>query len=409
MFWRIEIANKPGVFDAEADAVRKDIEDLGIKKIKKVQVKKAYILYGKLKKQHVERIACDILSDNITEDYRYFNEHTLAKEKDNNLPNDTKIVEVAYRPGVSDPAEFSVKKAIEDAGMPKLEDVKTARQYIIEANISEEELSYISQKALYNKLIQHILPPDEIYTCDTYLRKEAPVYKFKRIEVDLLKADDDKLLNISKEGQLFLNLDEMKMIQKYFRNLGRNPTDCELETIAQTWSEHCYHKTFRSKIEYEGEIIDGLLESTIMQATKILNKKWCVSVFKDNSGIIEFDDEHNVCFKVETHNHPSALEPYGGASTGIGGVIRDSLGTGLGAKPIANTDVFCFGPPDYSHSKLPSGTLHPKRIIKGVVSGVRDYGNRMGIPTVNGAVLFDEGYIGNPLVYCGNVGLMPKE
>jgi len=146
-----------------------------------------------------------------------------------------------------------------------------------------------------------------------------------------------------------------------------------------------------------------------MRVTKELEKPWCVSVFHDNSGIIRFDEKYNVCFKVETHNHPSALEPYGGAGTGIGGVIRDPLGTGLGAKPIINTDVFCFGPPDYPYEKLPRGALHPKRVMKGVVAGVRDYGNRMGIPTSNGAVLFDEDFVGNPLVFCGNVGIMPKD
>ncbi|MFQ5951993.1 MAG: phosphoribosylformylglycinamidine synthase subunit PurL, partial [Candidatus Omnitrophota bacterium] len=140
-----------------------------------------------------------------------------------------------------------------------------------------------------------------------------------------------------------------------------------------------------------------------------LKKPWCVSVFKDNAGIIKFDSRHNICFKVETHNHPSALEPYGGAETGIGGVIRDPLGTGRGAKPIANTDIFCFGIPDMPVSKVPKGALHPKRVMKGVVSGVRDYGNKMGIPTINGSVFFDERYTGNPLVYCGNVGIMPKK
>ncbi|MDZ7261195.1 MAG: phosphoribosylformylglycinamidine synthase subunit PurL, partial [candidate division KSB1 bacterium] len=158
-----------------------------------------------------------------------------------------------------------------------------------------------------------------------------------------------------------------------------------------------------------GQIIDNLLKTTIMRVTEELNKPWCVSVFKDNSGIITFDENYHVCFKVETHNHPSALEPYGGANTGIGGVIRDPLGTGLGAKPILNTDVFCFGPPDFPYEKLPPGTLHPKRIFKGVHAGVRDYGNRMGIPTSNGAIFFDERYVGNPLVFCGNVGLLPRD
>jgi phosphoribosylformylglycinamidine synthase len=190
-----------------------------------------------------------------------------------------------------------------------------------------------------------------------------------------------------------------------------------LETLAQTWSEHCNHKTFRGLIEYKEktngkfkkQVINNLLKSTIMKATSELNKPWCVSVFHDNSGIIKFDKDYNVCFKVETHNHPSALEPFGGANTGIGGVIRDPMGTGLGAKPILNTDIFCFGQPDFPFSKLPKGTLHPKRIMKGVVSGVRDYGNKMGIPTVNGAILFNEGFVGNPLVYCGTVGIMPKD
>jgi len=231
--------------------------------------------------------------------------------------------------------------------------------------------------------------------------------------IDILDADDEKLLNISEQGLLALNLAEMKAIQNYYSNLGRNPTDVELETIAQTWSEHCVHKTFRGLIEYshEGktEIIDSILKSTIMKATREINKPWCVSVFSDNAGIIEFDENYNVAFKVETHNHPSAIEPYGGAGTGIGGVIRDPLGTGLGAKPVLNTDVFCFGPPDLPYEELPRGTLHPKRIFKGVVAGVRDYGNRMGIPTANGAILFDQRYTCNPLVYCGNVGLIPRD
>ncbi|MEK7852621.1 MAG: AIR synthase-related protein, partial [Planctomycetota bacterium] len=148
---------------------------------------------------------------------------------------------------------------------------------------------------------------------------------------------------------------------------------------------------------------------TIMKATKQLNKPWCVSVFKDNAGIIRFDDHYNICFKVETHNHPSAIEPYGGANTGIGGVIRDIMGTGLGGKPILNTDVFCFAPPDTLQEKIPPGVLHPKRIFRGVVAGVRDYGNRTGIPTANGALFFDERYLGNPIVFCGTVGLIPKD
>ena len=244
-------------------------------------------------------------------------------------------------------------------------------------------------------------------------------------QIDILHADDDQLVKISKDNLLALNLEEMKQIKKYFYKIGRNPTDIELETIAQTWSEHCKHKTLTGIIEYKeirnkkdsysqnlrkmkNKVYNNLLKETIFRVTKELGKKWCISVFKDNAGIIEFDNNIAIAFKVETHNHPSALEPYGGAGTGIGGVIRDILGVGLGAKPILNTDVFCFGPINYRYDDLPEGVLHPKRIFKGVVAGVRDYGNRMGIPTANGAVLFDENYICNPLVYCGTVGIIPK-
>ncbi len=243
------------------------------------------------------------------------------------------------------------------------------------------------------------------------------------VTVPIRDLDDDGLSRLSREGQLYLTLVEMQTIRDHFVSIGRDPTDIELESIAQTWSEHCSHKTLAGRIHYRGPGPDGkeqsderhynnMLKETIFAATQTIRhslgkRDWCVSVFKDNAGVVKFDDEYHVCFKVETHNHPSALEPYGGANTGIGGVIRDPMGTGLGAKPICNTDIFCFAPPDTPSESLPPGVLHPRRVIKGVVSGVRDYGNRMGIPTVNGAVYFDPRYLGNPLVYCGNAGLIP--
>ncbi|MFM7930804.1 MAG: AIR synthase related protein, partial [Pirellula sp.] len=206
--------------------------------------------------------------------------------------------------------------------------------------------------------------------------------------------------------------------QSYYRQIRRQPTDIELETIAQTWSEHCSHKTLGGRIQYQdgngARQFTSMLKETIFAATKKIRETlgandWCVSVFKDNAGVVTFDKEDHIVFKVETHNHPSAIEPYGGANTGLGGVIRDQLGTGLGAKPICSTDVFCFASPNYPPDQLPPGVLHPRRVINGVVSGVRDYGNRMGIPTVNGAVYFDDRYLGNPLVYCGNAGLLPVD
>ncbi len=234
--------------------------------------------------------------------------------------------------------------------------------------------------------------------------------------IKILNADNKELLKISKDGLLSLSLEEMRAIKKYFSLKGRNPTDCELETIAQTWSEHCKHKTLTASLELK--IKNGkkkkllkyhnVLKETIFTATKKINHPDCISVFEDNAGIVKFDKNYAVAFKVETHNHPSALEPYGGAATGVGGVIRDIIGCGLAAKPIATTDIFCFGELTYK-KELPKGVFHPKRIFNGVVSGVRDYGNRMGIPTVNGSIIFNNGYLYNPLVYCGCIGIIPKD
>ncbi|MFA4985273.1 MAG: phosphoribosylformylglycinamidine synthase subunit PurL, partial [Candidatus Brocadiia bacterium] len=262
----------------------------------------------------------------------------------------------------------------------------------------------VARRILANGMIERIV----VGGIERWEEHAPASHRHELVTVPILTASKSELMAISKKGMLSLNPDEMAAIQAHFKGLGRNPTDVELESLAQTWSEHCVHKTLKGVINFNGRIIDNLLASTIARATRELDKPWCVSVFRDNAGVIEFDEDFDVTFKVETHNHPSALEPYGGAGTGIGGVIRDTLGTGLGAKPILNTDVFCFGDPQMPDKDVPSGAQHPRRIMDGVVAGVRDYGNRMGIPTANGAVYFDERYTGNPLVYCGSVGIIPK-
>ncbi|MFA6358777.1 MAG: phosphoribosylformylglycinamidine synthase subunit PurL [Candidatus Omnitrophota bacterium] len=419
MQYKIEVVDKPGIFDAVGQGVTRDILDLGISGVKEVKFIQVYILEGNLAIGQVISICQELLTDNVAQDYKILSSQEargLAFNSQSRRPMGAlaqHIIEVTYNPGVMDPVEASVLKGIQDLGITEAISVKTAKKYIILGKLSLSQLRTISEKLLYNKLIQHIV---NLRTPEADTQR-LPGYNFNLIKVDLLSASSARLLEISKRGQLFLNLNEMRQIRTYFRKLKRNPTDCELETIAQTWSEHCYHKTFRGNIAYKeskavpkigNKSIKNLLKSTIMKATRELDKKWCVSVFKDNSGIIKFDDQNNICFKVETHNHPSALEPFGGANTGIGGVIRDSMGTGLGAKPILNSDIFCFAPPDLAFNKVPTGSLHPKRVMKGVVSGVRDYGNKMGIPTVNGAILFHEHFSGNPLVYCGTVGIIPK-
>ena len=237
-----------------------------------------------------------------------------------------------------------------------------------------------------------------------YQRRPLP---FEICEVKLLDASDRQLLQISAELGIALNLEEMRKVQKYFSEKGRNPTDVELQTIGQTWSEHCYHKTFKGEITLGKKKITSLFKTYIAKVTKELNPSWCVSVFEDNAGIIDFDKGFAVAAKVETHNHPSAVEPFGGAATGTGGVIRDILG--VWADPIACTDVLGFGPLDYDYDKLPLGIKHPRYVYNVVVAGIGAYGNNMGIPTVNGAIYFDESYVGNVVVYCGCVGILPKD
>lgn len=410
MLWRVEIKEKDDSLDTLGAGIQKDIRDLNVKDVTSVRVIHVYNLEGDVTEGEISRIANELLVDKITQTAQHFPYDKPFLQS----ANCGRVVEIAYNAGVMDPVEESTLKGIRDFGIKTVNSVRTARKYLLYGQISDKELNTIVDKVLANKLIQHTVREPVVSAAKP--KKQPAAQQFKVILVDLLKANDKELMQLSQKGQLFLNLEEMKTIQKHFKKIGRNPTDSELETVAQTWSEHCYHKTFRGNINYEyteggrkkKQLIRNLLKSTIIKATLELDKSWCVSVFHDNAGVIKFDKDTNVCFKVETHNHPSALEPFGGANTGVGGVIRDTLGTGLGAKPICNTDVFCFAPPDFPASKLPSGTLHPKRVMKGVVSGVRDYGNKMGIPTVNGAILFDERFVGNPLVYCGNVGLLPK-
>lgn len=410
MIWRIEIKDKSGVFDAAGDSVLKDIIDCGIRSVQEVNVIQVYLVNGDIQESDARKIASDLLTDPVVQDCVVYAQNAKVP-----AASGCTTIEISYNPGVMDPVEESTLKGIRDLGISGISEVRTSKKYLVRGNPTKSELEFITNKVLMNKLIQHVVTdPQSQYK--NFSIGSAQHRKIDLIQVELIGAKDQELLKISREGQLYLNLNEMKAIQKHYKKEGRNPTDCELETVAQTWSEHCRHKTFRGNIRLkhtEGgktktRVIKNLLKSTIIKATQTLDKPWCVSVFHDNAGVIKFDKEYNVCFKVETHNHPSALEPFGGSNTGVGGVIRDTLGTGLGAKPICNTDIFCFAPPDMAFDKLPPGTLHPKRVMKGVVSGVRDYGNKMGIPTVNGAVLFDRHFVGNPLVFCGNVGLIPK-
>ncbi len=413
--WQIDIYPAENQIDREAIRTREEIAELGLGQDVSVAFARGFLVQGDFAYDEAVRLAETLLSDSITE-------HSVVAIAGQDVLNEppgeqTVQVNVLPKPGVMDPVAASTLGAARDAGFG-VDAVRTMRKYWI-GDVDDAALDAICRRALSNDAIEQVVVgPLEMDQLDIGSASE-----FKLITVPIRDLDDASLEKLSKDGQLYLTLVEMQTIRNHFASIGRDPTDIELESVAQTWSEHCSHKTLGGRIHYKGPGPDGvsmtderqyesMLKETIFAATQTIRRSlgdddWCVSVFKDNAGVVTFDENYHVCFKVETHNHPSALEPYGGANTGIGGVIRDPMGTGMGAKPICNTDVFCFAPPDTPVDSLPPGVLHPRRVMKGVVSGVRDYGNRMGIPTVNGAVYFDKRYLGNPLVYCGNVGIIP--
>lgn len=408
--WEVDIHPATGFPDSAGETLLHEAHALGISGDFSVSTARGFLIQGDLSETDVKRLANELLADVVVE------RAIVAKVGSSELVapsreiGEAALIHVMPKPGVTDAVAESAKAAITDFGLTA-DAVVTLRKIWV-SGLSDAQLKTLTTKLLANDSIEQVI-------AGPLALKEIHVgspYKFELQIVPIRDLGDEELVSLSKSRTLSCTLVEMQTIQKHFRELGREPTDIELETIAQTWSEHCSHKTLAGRIHYRDEFgerfFENMLKETIFAATvaireELAERDWCVSVFQDNAGIVRFDDEYNIAFKVETHNRPSAIEPYGGANTGIGGVIRDTLGTGLGAKPICNTDVFCFAPPDTPVDELPPGVLHPRRVMRGVVAGVRDYGNRMGIPTVNGAILFDERYVGNPLVFCGNVGLIP--
>jgi len=394
MLWHLLIDPAEGRADVDGRRVVADAAELGLDGPWRVAATRGFLVEGALTAEDLGRAAGKVLVDPVVERF-------AVRPADHDPGGLGSVVNVLPKPGVTDPEGQSALGLLRDLGFA-VDNVRTIRTYRVDG--PSGSLPGLIRRVLANDAVDQAvvgrLPFDRL--------GQGRPYTFQRIEVPLRRADDADLIRISKTGQLALSLVEMRTIRGHFDALGRDPTDCELETLAQTWSEHCSHKTLRGRIDYNGRVIDNLLRETIFRATRELNPDWLVSVFADNAGVVRFDDEWDVCFKVETHNHPSAIDPYGGANTGLGGVIRDPLGTGLGAKPICNTDVFCVAPPDTAAADLPAGVLHPRRVLKGVVAGVRDYGNRMGIPTVNGALVVDPAYLSNPLVFCGTVGAIPR-
>lgn len=442
--WRFEVWPAEGESDPVGERVMQQVQAV-IPSVSAVHAGRVYLIQAPLDEAQARQMAEELLADPIAQRF------AMGSSP---IPEQGQVVEVHYKPGVMDPVAQSTRAAIAEM-LPDVDSeavqVRTGFRYDFQTTGKGRDEEYassdfrgFSERFLANSVVQEIhLKP---FVPETFPRGHR--YELHLTHVDIRDLDDAGLGSLSREGHLFLSLAEMQAIQNYYREAGREPTDIELETFAQTWSEHCVHKTLKSTVRYEAAVstqpdedplaifkspedaerfkpghelnedgsvtIHNLLKRTVAAATFDLLEQdeyrdWCVSVFEDNAGIVKFDDEHGVCIKVETHNHPSAIEPYGGAATGIGGCIRDVLGTGLAAMPIANTDTFCVAPSQIKQGQLPRGVIHPKRILEQVVAGVRDYGNRMGIPTVNGMVSFHPDFLGNPLVFAGCIGLMPLD
>lgn len=386
MIYEIRITSK------EKDTKGSDLLDeikktLHIKSINKIKTAKVYRLEG-ISEKEAEELTRKVLFEPIDQKLA-FNKQIFTDTKQK--------IEVAYQPGIMNPEVGSIIKAANDLGI-KLKAADSSWEYAFYGKLSKKELSKIVKRFLVNENIEHIVtkkPKTLLIFGKSGITEIIPIRKMS--EKNLMKLSQDRL---------FLNLEEMKVIQNYFQKIKRDPYDCEIEVLAQTWSEHCVHKTFKAKLVIDGKEKTPLIKR--IKETANLNKKIVVSSFIDNSGVIDFYDGMAISAKTETHNSPSAIEPYGGAMTGSGGVFRDILGTGKGAKVIASTDIFCFAPPNLQSDQIPPGCLPPDYILRKVIAGVRDYGNRVGIPTNNGSIHFHKDFRAKPTVAVGSYGLIPK-
>ncbi|HNJ98749.1 MAG TPA: phosphoribosylformylglycinamidine synthase subunit PurS, partial [Ilumatobacteraceae bacterium] len=309
-------------------------------------------------------------------------------------------IDTELLPGVTDPAAQAVTLAAVTVGLPGLE-VATGKHFAIttrDGAPDDATTAALARRLLANQVIERWAPaPIEPSFVDSHATAERTVD-----HVAIRNLDDDALTALNRERGLSLDLAELHAIADFYRGIGREPTDVELETLAQTWSEHCSHKTFRARIvTTDGREITPLLRQ-LRDCTDRIDAPFVRSAFVGNAGIVSYHPGTTLAIKAETHNHPSAIEPFGGSNTGVGGVIRDVMGTAH--DPIAVTDILCFGPTDVAADSLPDGVLHPRLIESGVIAGIADYGNKIGLPTVAGAVLYDPGYTANPLVYAGCLG-----
>jgi phosphoribosylformylglycinamidine synthase II len=424
-YQRIEISVKPQLEDPFASHMRWEIQSTLGFTVRGVRAVSVYTVYSSLPEKEILDFARDVLNDPVLTIFSVGTPVALQ------LPPFRWAVEVSFKRGVTDNVGHTAEQVLRmKTGEPD-DSLRVYRstQYLIDADLSCDEIRAVARDVLHNPLIEDVdlLGYEDFIGGGGFMPKER---HFPSLHRPLTRSydlhiPDKELVALSERRVLALSLDELVHFRSYFDraqvkkrrkefDIGVNPTDVELEAFAQTQSEHCKHKIFNATIEYREdgrtERISSLFRTYITAATEKIAKQkdWLVSVFRDNAGVIRFTDRYNLVFKVETHNSPSALDPYGGAITGIVGCDRDPAGTGIGSRIIAHTDVLCFGDPRHS-GPLPPRMMHPKRIMEGVIKGIEDGGNKCGIPTINGAMVFDQSFSGKPLVFCGSVGIMPLE
>lgn len=390
MIQEVRVIAREGIPDSKGDEVLYEIHRaLGINSVEKVRTARVFRFEG-ISTDAANFLAERLLAEEIFQTFRV----------NGTVINDAAyVIEVAYRPGVMNPEAASLMKSASDLGVDGLIAADSAWQYgFYGKRITEADIERIVDSLLVNATVEYVVKesPKTLVIHGNPGRTQI---------IPIRSMNSEQLVDLSRD-KLFLNLEEMKVIQNYFSTIDRDPTDCEIEIIAQTWSEHCGHKTFRARLLVDGKEKKPLLKR-LRDATEEGRHPLVLSAFVDNSGAMEFYDGMAICGKVETHNSPSAIEPYGGAMTGSGGVFRDIAGTGLGAKVVASTDMFCFAPPDLPNEDIPAGCLHPHYLLRRVVAGVRDYGNRMGIPTNNGSLHFHRDFRAKPTVIVGAYGILP--
>ena len=389
MIYEVRIASKSRKDPKGQELLAEIKRTLKINSITKIRTAKIYRLEG-ISKEQAQKFTEIVLFEPIDQQMSF--NRPIFKDADS-------IVEVAYKPGVMNPEVGSLLKAAKDLGI-KLAAADSSWEYAFFGKIKRDNAkNLVTEHRLYNPLIEHIVDEKP-----KTLLIRGKVGKTQTVPIQ--NMSNEELLELSKD-KLFLNLEEMKVIQNYFKNIKREPTDCEIETLAQTWSEHSGHKTFKAKIIIDGKEKEPLITRLKKEALK--HKNNIVSAFVDNAGVMDFYDGWVINGKGETHNSPSAIEPYGGAMTGSGGVFRDIVATGQGAKTVVSTDIFCLANWDMDSKKLPPGSLPPGYILSRVVAAVSDYGNRMGIPTNNGSFHFHDDFRAKPTVLVGAYGILPKK